>query len=999
MNRFFILVLLAFSILVNSANAQRHVHDNEHKHDHDHDHPCGTMDYLKKQIQENPNIEILMRQYEEQTQRMMKDAPRLQSNTTVTIPVVVHILYNTEDQNISDERVFQQIEQLNEDFAGMNPNPMGEFSPLLKVNTGIQFCLAQTAPDGSPTNGIQRRQNVPVFYYPDNGMKYYKRGGLDAWDPNFYLNIWVCPMQGVGAFGQFPGSGVNETYGVATNPHFFGQSPYIGFEKGHLLAHEIGHCFNLRHIWGDDNGACTGSDLCEDTPNQANFIRGDNRGIITDNCTQSSPGVMYMNFMDYVYDDTRSNFTPDQNARMWASLNGPLASLTTSTVCNPPTGCESPMSLTATSIKQTNAVLNWSSMVNSVTYNIRYRKVNTSTWTTRTSATNSIYISGLQKNTSYEFQVQAVYENCSSSFSYIKSFKTPQQNPPSNIAVPSLVSPANNAVNVSINPSLSWNSVSNAQGYTIQFSQNSDFSWICFQKTFTGTSFSPALLFNAQYYWRVRAETSDITGNWSEVRTFTTGTGTLNAPVQLEPLNNSQNVAHYPSVSLVTVFVTNAKLHIYQYSINSDMSDAIEPMNSCLKGLTPGTKYYWRAKAINNDISSDWSEIWNFTTEDGTLATPVLTTPSDNAVDVAVNPTLNWNSVANATSYTIQYSVNSDMSDATQNTSSNTSTSLSGLNYETQYYWRIKATNGDIESDWSEIWNFTTEDGTLATPVLTTPTDNAVDVAVNPTLNWNSVANATSYTIQYSVNSDMSDATQNTSSSSSTSLSGLNYETQYYWRVKATNGDIESDWSEIWSFTTHSMALDAPTLSSPANNSQNVTRNPTLSWNSVNGAISYNLQYSTSSNFSSYTQVTGITSTSWQLSNMSKRTTYYWRVNAQNESITSEWSAVWQFKTSNNNKLSAEDDFTDYNAIVNLQSYPNPFTDETTIEFTLPEQSEVTVKVYNLQGNFIGTLLNGSVNAGTQTLNFRNENLPSGEYTIVLTVGSEQFIHKVMKVK
>ncbi|PKL84425.1 MAG: hypothetical protein CVV22_13065 [Ignavibacteriae bacterium HGW-Ignavibacteriae-1] len=905
MKIFLILVLLALSILAYSANAQRHVHENDHNHKHDHEHPCGTMEYLKKQIQENPNIEILMKQYEEQTQRMMKDAPGLQSNGTVTIPVVVHILYNTESQNISDERVFQQIQQLNEDFAGLNPNPMGEFSPLLKVNTGIKFCLAQTAPDGSPTNGIQRRQNVPVFYYPDNGMKFYRRGGLDAWDPNFYLNIWVCPMQGVGAFGQFPGSGINETYGVATNPDLFGKSPNTGFDKGHLLAHEVGHCFNLRHIWADDGGACTGSDLCEDTPNQGNFIRGDHRGILTDDCTPTSPGVMYMNFMDYVYDDTYSNFTPDQNARMWASLNGPLLSLTTSTVCNPPSGCESPMNLKATSINQTNAVLNWVAMVNSATYNIRYRKANRGSWTTITSVTNSIYISGLQKNTSYEFQVQAVYVDCSSDFSYIESFKTPQNNPPTTIAVPSLVSPANNEVNVSITSTLSWNSVSNAQGYTLQYSENSDFSYPYFQKTFSGTSFVSRLSFNTKYYWRVRAETSDIIGDWSEVRTFTTETGTLNAPVQIKPLNNSQNVAIDPSLIFVIEPVTNARRYIYQYSINSDMTEAVEPLYNCMKGLAKGTKYYWRVKAVNNDITSDWSEIWNFTTDDGTLVVPTLSSPANNAINVEVNPVLYWNSVANATEYTLQYSINNDLTDSVSIITSN----------------------------------------------------------------------------------------------SSININSLNYETSYFWRVKAANSDTASEWSEIWSFTTGSMALDAPALSSPTDNSQNVSRSPTLSWNSVNGATSYNLQYSTSSNFSTYSEVTGITNTSWQISSLSKRTTYYWRVNAQNESITSEWSTEWQFKTSNNNKLSAEDDFTEYNAIVNFHSYPNPFTDETTIEFTLPEQSEVTVKVYNLQGNLVNTLHEGMTSAGLQMLKLSTRNFPAGEYSIVLTFGSEQFIHKVMKEK
>jgi alpha-tubulin suppressor-like RCC1 family protein len=96
---------------------------------------------------------------------------------------------------------------------------------------------------------------------------------------------------------------------------------------------------------------------------------------------------------------------------------------------------------------------------------------------------------------------------------------------------------------------------------------------------------------------------------------------------------------------------------------------------------------------------------------------------------------------------------------------------------------------------------------------------------------------------------------------------------------------------------------------------------------------------------------------------------------------------------------SSQTDGSEYNAIVNFQCYPNPFTDETTIEFTLPEQSAVTIKVYNLQGNLVNTLHDGMTSAGLQMLKLNTQNFPAGEYTIVLTFGSEQFIHKVMKEK
>lgn len=93
-------------------------------------------------------------------------------------------------------------------------------------------------------------------------------------------------------------------------------------------------------------------------------------------------------------------------------------------------------------------------------------------------------------------------------------------------------------------------------------------------------------------------------------------------------------------------------------------------------------------------------------------------------------------------------------------------------------------------------------------------------------------------------------------------------------------------------------APNAPTLSSPANNATNQSLSPTLSWAASSGATSYNLEYSTSSNFTSgNTLITGITSTSRGISGLLNSTTYYWRVNATNDIGTSDWSAVGNFTT------------------------------------------------------------------------------------------------------
>ena len=82
----------------------------------------------------------------------------------------------------------------------------------------------------------------------------------------------------------------------------------------------MGHYFNLYHIWGDDGGACSGSDLVDDTPNQANATGGCPSGVQTDACATTAPGYMYQNYMDYTNDACMIMFTEGQKGRMRATL-------------------------------------------------------------------------------------------------------------------------------------------------------------------------------------------------------------------------------------------------------------------------------------------------------------------------------------------------------------------------------------------------------------------------------------------------------------------------------------------------------------------------------------------------------------------------------------------------------------------------------------------------------------------------------------------------------
>lgn len=256
------------------------------------------------------------------------------------IPVVVHILHNGDavgsNENISLAQINSQMTVLNADFAALNAdyaNTPAAFNSV-KGNLDMEFCLAQTDPNGQPTTGINR-VNTGVASYTTSTIEAAKPA--TQWDPTKYFNIWVCNLGGgILGYAQFPNSGAANTDGVVITYSAFGTTGSVSapYNKGRTTTHEIGHCFGLYHIWGDDGTACTGSDQVADTPNQAD----ENYSCpnFATNISCSNGGDMSMNYMDYTDDACMYMFTVGQKARVDAVLaSAPRrASLLTSTVCN-----------------------------------------------------------------------------------------------------------------------------------------------------------------------------------------------------------------------------------------------------------------------------------------------------------------------------------------------------------------------------------------------------------------------------------------------------------------------------------------------------------------------------------------------------------------------------------------------------------------------------------------------------------------------------------------
>jgi hypothetical protein len=297
---------------------------------------CGAMPVLKRQIRADPERKKIRQEIEQYSHLYSKF--RKEEVSIVTIPVVVHVVYKNQIQNINEQQISSQIAVLNTDYSMLNSDisKAEDYRPLA-VDTKIHFKLATRDPNGNPTTGITRTStNVSSFTFDDK-VKSASTGGKDPWDTSSYLNMWVCALSGgLLGYAQFPGMDP-ATDGVVINYRAFGVRGAGGqpgtaqppFDLGRTATHEVGHWLNLLHIWGDDDGGCDQSDEVDDTPNQAdkNFGKPAYPHIT---CNNGPHGDMFMNYMDYVDDDSMVMFSRVQGQRMQAALSGPRVSILSS---------------------------------------------------------------------------------------------------------------------------------------------------------------------------------------------------------------------------------------------------------------------------------------------------------------------------------------------------------------------------------------------------------------------------------------------------------------------------------------------------------------------------------------------------------------------------------------------------------------------------------------------------------------------------------------------
>ena len=288
--------------------------------------------------------------------------------------------------------------------------------------------------------------------------------------------------------------------------------------------------------------------------------------------------------------------------------------------------------LSASSITSSSATLNWGAVSGASSYNIQYRKTGTTTWTSKTSTTTSLAVSGLSSSTIYEFQVQTVCSGGTSAFSSSSTFTTSA----ASICGIATVYPATNITSSSA--TFDWSDVSGATGYNIQYRKIGTITWTSTTSTTSSKSVS-GLMSSTIYEFQVQTVCSGGTSAFSASATFTTLTATCGVASGL-----SASSITSLSATLNWAAVSGATSYNIQYrktGTTTWTSGTSTTTSLAVSGLTSSTIYEFQVQTVCSGGTSAFSASATFTTS-STLSNTV---PAFTHIVVVIGENTNASSV------------------------------------------------------------------------------------------------------------------------------------------------------------------------------------------------------------------------------------------------------------------------------------------------------------------------------------------------------------------
>mgnify|MGYP001333993671 FL=1 len=467
---------------------------------------------------------------------------------------------------------------------------------------------------------------------------------------------------------------------------------------------------------------------------------------------------------------------------------------------------------------------------------------------------------------------------------FVKSVILPTTRP----TAPTLLTPITGTSTTDTNTTFSWDSVSGATAYQIQFAMDSDFIQLQTEQTVSDPNITISLSPN-NYYWRVRAKNGGLFGAWSEMRTFSrifASTPTLIAPTDMTSTIYSDHTFTWDAV-------VDAEYYQFQIATDNEFTapvfDTLSPTNSYTHQLEANGTYYWRVRAKNDNLTSNWSGV--FTIIINPLSAPTLIAPADMTSTVNRYNTFMWSTVENVDMYQLQIANDSDFTQVVRSYSVNAPTNSYDYDFGLPgtYYWRVRATNPTNNSDWSSV--FTIAVNLLPAPTLIAPADMTTSTETAIELSWDAVSNVIEYKVFIAKNPTFTDelavfdVETNTSYIFSTPIGGT-----YYWRVIPYFNEFIITPSETRQFTLD--LLPMPTALAPIDTTTIPSSEVTFTWDAVAGATGYVVQINTDSYFGLSPNY--FTSTNSYTHVFDTPTTYFWRVYAVNDLVASTYSPTYQ---------------------------------------------------------------------------------------------------------
>ncbi|MEO8514016.1 MAG: YCF48-related protein [Ignavibacteria bacterium] len=293
------------------------------------------------------------------------------------------------------------------------------------------------------------------------------------------------------------------------------------------------------------------------------------------------------------------------------------------------------------------------------------------------------------------------------------------------------------------------------------------------------------------------------------------------------------------------------------------------------------------------------------------------------------------------------------------------------------------------------------------TASLTGPNNGQTCFSVTGTLDWSDVfPPICNYQLQIATDQNFTAVVHDVSginvSQYAIPANALNYNTQYYWRVKARNFvGVSLSWSSVRNFRTINQSVTAPGLLLPANNSiVNIT--PQLRWDSIPFASTYRCRIATDTGFSNLvmdsSNITG-RQINVPVGRLQPNTRYYWKVNSANTCVVSPYSVTWSFTTAITGLSQTGSELPAVFALYN--NYPNPFNPTTNISFDIPKESFVKLTIYNLLGEEVLVPVNEKMDAGKYSFLWNASNYSSGLYIYRIeakSLSQENFVKTIKMV-